>query len=93
MGGKSRLGEVRKCYHKIAKTKRAVKILNKDDMTARDKRRLEAELKLQQELDHPHILKLYEVYEDPAHTYIVQELCTGGELYDEVVHRQRFTEQ
>ena len=35
-------------------------------------------------LDHPNIIKIYEFYEDDERIYLVTELCTGGELFDEV---------
>ena len=44
-------------------------------------------------LDHPNILKLYELYEDDKRYYLVTELCTGGELYDELNKRQKFCEE
>jgi len=44
-------------------------------------------------LDHPNILKLYELYEDDKRYYLVEELCTGGELYDELAKRDKFEEE
>jgi calcium-dependent protein kinase len=43
-------------------------------------------------LDHPHILNVYEYFEDENHLYIVTELCTGGELFDKIIEKKRFTE-
>lgn len=43
-------------------------------------------------LDHPGIVKLFEVYRDNANLYFVTELCSGGELFDEIVKRKFFTE-
>ena len=43
-------------------------------------------------MDHPNILKLYEVFQDDARFYVVTELCKGGELFDEIIKRKRFTE-
>ena len=40
-------------------------------------------------LDHPNIIKLYEFYEDEKRCYLVTELCTGGELYDEIAYRNK----
>ena len=44
-------------------------------------------------MDHPNILKLYEVFEDDARYYVVTEICSGGELFDEIIKRKRFTEK
>jgi len=44
-------------------------------------------------LDHPNILKLYEVYTDEKRYYIVTELCKGGELFDEILKKGIFTEK
>ena len=43
------------------------------------------EISILQKLDHPNIIKLYEVFEDDRKYYLVQELCKGGELFDEIV--------
>lgn len=43
-------------------------------------------------MDHPNIVKLYEVFQDEARYYVVTELCRGGELFDEIIKRQRFSE-
>jgi len=45
------------------------------------------------ELDHPNIIKLYDVYEDNSNIYLVMELCTGGELFDKIVRAKKFNEQ
>ena len=44
------------------------------------------------DLDHPNILKMYEFFEDEKRYYIVTDICKGGELFDEVVARGKFTE-
>lgn len=44
-------------------------------------------------LDHPNILKLYEVFTDEKRYYIVTELCKGGELFDEILKKGVFTEK
>jgi len=46
-----------------------------------------------QNLDHPNILRLYEVFEDAKNFFIVTELCEGGELFDEILNRGRFEEK
>ena len=35
-------------------------------------------------LDHPNILKMYELFEEEMHFYIVTDICKGGDLLDEL---------
>jgi calcium-dependent protein kinase len=70
-----------------------VKILDKSKMDDRDKLRLQYEIDILRNLDHPNIVKLYEVFEDKKSVYIVTELCTGGELFDEILTRKHFNEK
>lgn len=48
-------------------------------------------------LDHPNIMSVYEVSSDDANIYIVQELCEGIELFEEIHRRikkgENFTEE
>ncbi len=39
------------------------------------------------QIDHPNIIKLYEVYEDSRYVYLIMEECTGGELFDRIYER------
>mmetsp|Transcript_15108 Transcript_15108/g.31105 ORF Transcript_15108/g.31105 Transcript_15108/m.31105 type:complete len:208 (+) Transcript_15108:270-893(+) len=48
---------------------------------------LKREIEILTEVDHPHIIKLVDVYEDISNVYLVTELCTGGELYDRIVEK------
>lgn len=90
--GRGRCGHVRKCRHKVTKTKRAVKILEKEMMSERDIVRFEHELEIFKDLDHPNIIKILEMYEDTKRFYLIMELCTGGELYDEIIFKKKIDE-
>lgn len=51
------------------------------------------EINILRELDHPNIVKMYEFFEDEKRYYIVTEICKGGELFDEIIARGKFTEK
>mmetsp|Transcript_43424 Transcript_43424/g.93020 ORF Transcript_43424/g.93020 Transcript_43424/m.93020 type:complete len:752 (-) Transcript_43424:134-2389(-) len=40
-------------------------------------------------IEHPHIIRIFEVFEEPDHLWIVMELCRGGELYETIADRVR----
>lgn len=85
-------GEVRKCSNKKTGAVRAVKIIRKDTLDAKEKQRFFQEIEIMRQLDHPNIVRLYEVYQDEKRFYLITELCSGGELFDEITKRTFFTE-
>ena len=66
---------------------RACKVITKANMDPHDHVMLKNEFNNLKDLDHPNILKIFELYEDDKRYYIVTELCTGGELFDEIMNR------
>lgn len=91
--GNGNYGEVRKCKHVKSGAVRAVKIVKLDKLEQFEKKLLIHEIELLKRLDHPNILKLNEVFQDEKRLYIVTELCTGGELFDEVTIRRQLEER
>jgi serine/threonine protein kinase len=69
----------------------AIKIIDKARLPADGAERLQREVVLVAQLDHPHIVRFYEVIESPTAFYMVFEYAVGGELYD-VICQRRFTE-
>jgi calcium-dependent protein kinase len=53
---------------------------------------LEQELLILMEVDHPNIIKFYETYKDDRYYRIVMEYCNGGELFEHLKARGRFSE-
>jgi len=88
--GEGSFGMVRRATHKVTKAVRAIKTINKKKVSREE---LDGEIELMSELDHPHILKLYEVVEDMVNIYLVMELCAGGELFDRIVESKSFSEK
>ena len=50
------------------------------------------EINILKNLDHPNIIKVYEFYSSEKYVYIINELCTGGELFDKIVDVKYFSE-
>lgn len=44
-------------------------------------------------MDHPNILKIYEIYEEIGYFYIVTEFCYGRELFDILREKKQLSEQ
>lgn len=87
------LGEVRVCCNKSTRAVRAVKILKKDALQGDERYRFLYEIEIMKKLDHPNILRLFEIFYDDKRYYLVTELCTGGDLFDEINKRKRFQEK
>lgn len=90
--GEGAFGVVGKCQNKDSKAIRAVKMLNKQKLSKDEVADIANEIEIIKELDHPNIVKVYETYEDHKYLYIVTELVEGGELFDELTKRRKFTE-
>lgn len=52
----------------------------------------EAELSILRKLDHPNILKIFEVFEDKVNYFLVTEFCSGVELFETIQKKIRFSE-
>ena len=83
--GSGSFGEVRKCMSRSSKLVRAVKIIKKETMTPEEVKNFQHEISILKMLDHPNILKLYEIFDEPKRYSLVTELCKGGELFNEIV--------
>ena len=55
-------GEVRRCIHKVTKKVRAVKIIRKEKLEKSERERLFNEIEVLKKLDHPNILKIFQVF-------------------------------
>lgn len=88
--GEGSFGSVRAAKVKATGALRAVKSIlkgKKKRMTM-----LKTEIEITKMVDHPNIIKLYEIFEDVTHIYLVMEFCSGGHLLDRLKSLGRFTE-
>lgn len=88
-------GDVRSCVHKSTKRKYALKRLVKAEVSPENLHQLRGELSCMAYLDHPGILRVFEVFESENYLCLVLELCTGGNLLDRMreQYNHRFHER
>lgn len=71
----------------------AVKVVTKAKLTKEDEVALKDEIQVLRELQHPHIIRLYDVYEEKDFWYLVTEKMMGGELFDRIVAKSYYNEK
>ena len=70
---------------------KAIKMNNMDPETTEE---LINEISLLKSMDHPHISRLYEAFEERDFCVrLVMELCSGGELFDRLMEKSHFGEK
>jgi len=89
--GAVRMG-VRK-LHASGEQKVAVKAFKLANVHGDKKAQLESEVEIFLAMDHPHITRLFDVYETKANLFLVMECMEGGELFDRVAEVKRFAEK
>lgn len=62
-------------------------------MNKTDIERVQREIKILKEIDHPNFVKLFEIIENTDRVYLIMEYATGGELFDYIVSKDRLSER
>ncbi|XP_024225871.1 calcium/calmodulin-dependent protein kinase type II alpha chain isoform X4 [Bombus vosnesenskii] len=90
--GKGAFSVVRRCVQKSTGHEFAAKIINTKKLTARDFQKLEREARICRKLQHPNIVRLHDSIQEENHHYLVFDLVTGGELFEDIVAREFYSE-
>ena len=91
--GEGSFASVYRVQNRITDSVRAMKIINKNSgVTAQEDQEIFNEINILRTLDHPNILKIFEFYSNKDSYSIVTELCTGGELFQDIIDRGPFNE-
>ena len=85
-------GEIRKAVHRSTKEERAVKIFKKSPSESSAGPRLRNEVDIMKKVNHPNIIRIFEFFEEEKRFFVVMERCDGGELFEEILKRQQFSE-
>ncbi|KAG8002022.1 Serine/threonine-protein kinase SIK2 [Nibea albiflora] len=80
--GKGNFAVVKLARHRITKTEVAIKIIDKTQLDAVNLEKIYREVQIMKMLDHPHIIKLYQVMETKNMLYLVTEYAKNGEIFD-----------
>lgn len=90
--GKGAFSIVKRCINKISQIEFAAKIINTKKLNQRDHQKLEREAKICRQLKHPNIVRLYESIPEENFHYLIFDLVTGGELFEDIVAREFYSE-
>ncbi|XP_043112287.1 calcium/calmodulin-dependent protein kinase type II subunit gamma isoform X5 [Puntigrus tetrazona] len=90
--GKGAFSVVRRCVKKSTGQEYAAKIINTKKLSARDHQKLEREARICRLLKHSNIVRLHDSIAEEGFHYLVFDLVTGGELFEDIVAREYYSE-
>ncbi|KAG9406675.1 hypothetical protein AC1031_002995 [Aphanomyces cochlioides] len=91
--GTGSFATVKSAVCKVDNSKWAVKCIEKASLAPDDEEALRVEVEVLQMVDHPNIVKLKEVFDCPKTFYMVMEEMSGGELFDRIVEKEKYSER
>uniref|UniRef100_A0A915AGQ0 MAP/microtubule affinity-regulating kinase 3 n=1 Tax=Parascaris univalens TaxID=6257 RepID=A0A915AGQ0_PARUN len=91
--GKGNFAKVKLAKHIPTGIEVAIKIIDKTALNPSSLHKLFREVKIMKQLDHPNIVKLYQVMETDQTLYLVMEYASGGEVFDYLVAHGRMKEK
>ena len=85
---------VHRALHRTTKMEVAVKCIKKATLTAEDLAAIDIEVKAMERLsDHPNFVRMYEMFAEKDYFFIVLELISGGELFDRICEKEKYSER
>ncbi|XP_060887364.1 calcium/calmodulin-dependent protein kinase type II delta 1 chain isoform X4 [Labrus mixtus] len=90
--GKGAFSVVRRCMKISTGQEYAAKIINTKKLSARDHQKLEREARICRLLKHANIVRLHDSISEEGFHYLVFDLVTGGELFEDIVAREYYSE-
>jgi calcium-dependent protein kinase len=91
--GEGAYSQVFLAKHRITGLKRCVKAISKDNFTKDANESIMNEIQILKELDHPHIVKIFEYFETESELFLITEFLEGGELFSKIEERSSFSEK
>uniref|UniRef100_UPI00398F7B15 MAP/microtubule affinity-regulating kinase 3a isoform X9 n=1 Tax=Pristiophorus japonicus TaxID=55135 RepID=UPI00398F7B15 len=91
--GKGNFAKVKLARHILTGREVAIKIIDKTQLNPTSLQKLFREVRIMKCLNHPNIVKLFEVIETEKTLYLVMEYASGGEVFDYLVAHGRMKEK
>jgi len=91
--GKGNFAKVKLAKHIPTGKEVAIKIIDKTQLNPGSLQKLFREVRIMKTLDHPNIVKLFQVIETEKTLYLVMEYASGGEVFDYLVLHGRMKEK
>uniref|UniRef100_A0A665U0T2 MAP/microtubule affinity-regulating kinase 3 n=1 Tax=Echeneis naucrates TaxID=173247 RepID=A0A665U0T2_ECHNA len=91
--GKGNFAKVKLARHTLTGREVAIKIIDKTQLNPTSLQKLFREVSVMKLLNHPNIVKLFEVIETEKTLYLVMEYASGGEVFDYLVAHGRMKEK
>jgi len=92
--GEGSFGAVYQVRNKYSGAICAMKIIKKSSACSREEEEeIRNEINILRTMDHPNILKIFEFYSNPKEYSIITELCSMGELFDQIINKGPFDEK
>ena len=92
--GRGAFGTVKVAYRPDNGKYYACKIITKHTIDSMiDKSKFEKEIRIMQQLHSPRIVQLFDLLKDTMNYYIVTELCTGGDMFQQILQNKKIPEE
>ncbi|XP_016133507.1 MAP/microtubule affinity-regulating kinase 3-like isoform X2 [Sinocyclocheilus grahami] len=91
--GKGNFAKVKLARHILTGSEVAIKIIDKTQLNPTSLQKLSREVTIMKNLNHPNIVKLFEVIETEKTLFLVMEYASGGEVFDYLVAHGRMKEK
>ena len=92
--GTGAFSTVREGFHKSSnQVSFAIKCINRKKLSEEDEAALLDEVSILKEMNHAHIIRIFDFFVEPATYYLVMERMRGGELFDRIVTKAYYNEK
>ncbi|CAB3361411.1 Hypothetical predicted protein [Cloeon dipterum] len=91
--GSGNFSQVKLAHHQLTKERVAIKVLDKNKLDQKTRKMLDREIETLESMNHPNIIRLYEVVETYTRIHLVTEYAFSGELYTRVTNAGKLAER